>query len=76
MYTTMCEVASGKLLYNTQGPAWCSVMTQRDRMGGVEGSFKSEGIYIYIYIYIFTPLGLEASLVTQTVKNPLAMQET
>ena len=27
-------------------------------------------------IYIFTPLGLGASLVTQTVKNPLAMQET
>ena len=47
-------------------------MTQRDRMGGVEGRFKREGIYIYI----FTPLGLEASLVTQTVKNPLAMQET
>ena len=24
---TMCKIASGKLLYNTGSPAWCSVMT-------------------------------------------------
>ena len=29
-----------------------------------------------LYIYVFTPLGLGASLVTQTVKNPPAMQQT
>jgi len=43
------------------------------RMAGVEGRLKRVG---RLYIYVFTPLGLGASLVTQTVKNPPAMQET
>ena len=26
IYTTMCEIVSGKLLYSTGNSAWCSVM--------------------------------------------------
>ena len=45
------QLASGKLLYNTGSPAWCSVMTQRDGVQGREDRLKREGRYIYIYNY-------------------------
>ena len=46
MYTLSCvkQVAGGKLLYNTGGPAWPSVMTWRDgRVRG--GRLKREMIH-------------------------------
>ena len=42
------QIAGGKLLYNTEGSAQCSVMTQRGEMGWVRGKLKREGIYGYI----------------------------
>ena len=34
MCTTMCKIASEKLLYDTGSSAQCPVMTQRSEMGG------------------------------------------
>ena len=45
-FTTMCKIATGKLLYNTGSLAWCSVMTQGVRWQG--GRLKKEEIYVYL----------------------------
>ena len=34
MYTAMCEIVSGRLLYSTGSLSWSSVMTQRGGVGG------------------------------------------
>ena len=54
MYTTMCKVASRKLLYSIGSSAQCSVMTERSEIGvGMGGRFKREGIYVYIQLIHF-----------------------
>ena len=51
IYTTMCKIDSGKLLYNMGSPAQGSVVTQKCWM--VKGGrLTRERIYIYTYIYI------------------------
>ena len=46
--TLLCVkwIVRKKLLYNTGSPVWCSVMTQRGRMGVKEGGSRRKG-YIY-----------------------------
>ena len=44
------QTASGKLLYGTGSPAWCSVMTWAAGWGWWEGGSRERG-YIYIYTY-------------------------
>ena len=44
------QTASGKLLYGTGSPAWCSVMTWATGWGWWEGGSRERG-YIYIYTY-------------------------
>ena len=52
----MCEIASGKLLYDIGSPAWHSVMAEGNR--GQERSLEGRGgrpkrdIYIFIYMYV------------------------
>ena len=47
-------MATGKLLCSTGSSARCSVMTERDGMGGVVGErLKREGIYVYIWLIHF-----------------------
>ena len=51
IYKLLCvnQIASGKLLYNTESSAWCSVVTYRCGMGvEVGGKSKKEGIDVYI----------------------------
>ena len=51
IYTLLCvnQIASGKLLYNTESSACCSVVTYRCGMGvEVGGKSKKEGIDVYI----------------------------
>ena len=40
-------MASGKLLFSTGSPAWCSVMTEREGTSGGEGS-STERELIYV----------------------------
>ena len=44
------QTASGKLLYGTGSPAWCSVMTWATGWGWWEGGSRERG-YIYLYTY-------------------------
>ena len=49
MYTTMCKLDSGKLLYNAGSLAQCSVKTRWAGcgQGGVGGRLEREEIYIH-----------------------------
>ena len=50
IYTTMCKIDSGKLLYSTGSSALWSVITQRGEMEvGLGGRFKRERIYMHTY---------------------------
>ena len=42
-YTPMCKIASGNLLYRAESPARCSVVTQRDGLGGGEEEVHEGG---------------------------------
>ena len=45
IHTLACvkQIVSGKLLYNTGSPVWCSVMAERGEMGGgEEGSVQRD----------------------------------
>ena len=47
------QIASGKLLYNTGSPAWCSVTTQRGGVGvGWEEAQEKGDIYIYTHMCV------------------------
>ena len=48
IYTLLCVkwIVRKKLLYNIGSPVWCSVMTQRGKIGGREGGSRRKG-YIY-----------------------------
>ena len=41
-------ITSGKLLYSTRSSAWCSVMTERDRMGSRRAAQEGGDICIHI----------------------------
>ena len=48
MYTTMCEIASGKLLYSTGSSAHYSVMTYKGGMGSGVGGSRGWNIVIHV----------------------------
>ena len=69
MYTTMCEINSGKLLYNTGSTAWHSVMTHRGETEGAGRAAGDGGIHTYTHthththIYIYIELSLFCTVV-------------
>ena len=63
MYTTMCEINSGKLLYNTGSTAWHSVMTHKGETEGAGRAAGEGGIHTHTHIYIQRELSLFCTVV-------------
>ena len=47
IYTSMCKIAGGKLLYSTRSSSWCSVMTEGVGWSGERGSRRKRYVYSY-----------------------------
>jgi len=67
IYTLSCvkHIASGKLLYNTGSPAWCSVMTWRGGMGEGKEAQEGEDTHTHTHTYIYIKLWLICIVVRQ-----------
>ena len=47
IYTSMCKIAGGKLLYRTRSSSWCSVMTEGVGWSRERGSRRKRYVYSY-----------------------------
>ena len=68
MYTTMCEINSGKLLYNTGSTAWHSVMTHKGETEGAGRAAGEGGIHTHTHTHTHIYIQRELSLFCTVVR--------